>query len=269
MSKTKLYKPLFIDGNKTQYAVSKNGDILSLNYGNTKKIKCLKLQTDDDGYKTVHLRINGVVKNFRVHRLVAMVYISLPKKYIKRGYTEEDLEVNHKDGDKSNNSVYNLEWCTTKENILHAEKTGLRKHNNQGEKHPLVKYKEKQIRKVCKLLEENILTIKQISTETDVDIHTVYDISIHNAWTIISDDYDIDNHSVKSDRRTNCPLRVYDINDIDNVCKLLEEGELTMKQISDKTGISTGLIQKIKYGVIYQDISEKYNFKIRKGNYRK
>ena len=82
---------------------------------NKKTSKLLTLIPDKDGYLRVHLNNDRNVK--RVHRLVAQAFI--PNK------TNKD-QVNHKDGDKTNNAVNNLEWCTSKENNDHALKTGLR-----------------------------------------------------------------------------------------------------------------------------------------------
>ena len=66
----------------------------------------------DKGY--VSIRLND--KNIRIHRLVATQFISNP---------ENKQYVNHKDGDKLNNCVNNLEWVTSSENISHAYDSGL------------------------------------------------------------------------------------------------------------------------------------------------
>ena len=75
------------------------------------------------GYLHVGLRKNGVRKNVYIHRLVASSFLG----------KNDDLVVNHKDGNKSNNSLENLEWCTDSENIKHAYVTGLKK---PSENHP-------------------------------------------------------------------------------------------------------------------------------------
>lgn len=58
------------------------------------------------------------MKRYRVHRLVALLFLDVPENY-------EELVVNHKDGNKLNNSYTNLEWCTYDYNNYHARVTGL------------------------------------------------------------------------------------------------------------------------------------------------
>lgn len=90
------------------------------NYGNIKNVKKGNLLTpclNKGGYLTCTLCRNGVKKTFRIHRLVALYFIENPNNL---------PYVNHKDGNKTNNKVVNLEWCTAKENDEHARKTGLK-----------------------------------------------------------------------------------------------------------------------------------------------
>ena len=68
------------------------------------------------GYLKLNLSREGVVKSVRVHRVVAITFLDK---------TEGKDEVNHLDGDKTNNRVDNLEWCTSSENKYHAVRTGL------------------------------------------------------------------------------------------------------------------------------------------------
>jgi hypothetical protein len=78
--------------------------------------KVLKGGKFSNGYRFVCLRKNGINKNVLVHRLVAKSFVP----------NYEELKcVNHLDGDKLNNSIENLEWCTFSQNRKHAYATGL------------------------------------------------------------------------------------------------------------------------------------------------
>lgn len=68
------------------------------------------------GYNSVGLWKDKKCKKFRVHRLVAQAFIPNPHNF---------PHINHKDGDKSNNNVDNLEWCTYQYNIQHSFANGL------------------------------------------------------------------------------------------------------------------------------------------------
>lgn len=102
-------------------------------YGHVKNIKTGKIINGDinnTGYKRVCLYA-PVKKRFFVHRLVALHFCD--------GY-QDNLVVNHKDGNKSNNSSENLEWVTRSENDLHAYKLNLRQPHTCKFKHRIIAY---------------------------------------------------------------------------------------------------------------------------------
>lgn len=99
-----------IQGYNGRYFISSNGQIKN-KYG-----KILKPWIRN-GYYTIGLMINKKRTNYYIHRLVAEYFLSNPDK--QRNF------VNHLDGDKLNNNVSNLEWCTRQENAQHAYETGL------------------------------------------------------------------------------------------------------------------------------------------------
>lgn len=86
------------------------------------KSRILKLNLKKNGYLTVDLSKNFIVKTILVHRLVATAFIE----------NDDPLKtyVNHKNCNKQDNRVENLEWCTAKYNSEHAKKNNLYKHPN-------------------------------------------------------------------------------------------------------------------------------------------
>lgn len=179
------WKKLKIDGHPTNYQVSNLGNVRNIK--NKKKI--LKTNLDKDGYEQICIYYNHKKHVIHVHRLVALMFIKNPHNL---------PQVNHKDGIKHHNEVSNLEWCTSKENVIHAYKTGL--HNNvaKGSNHGLNKYSEDQIKEVCILLEENKKTFKEIQDITGVRTSTIHDIISKKYWTYISSKYKIDNYNQKA-----------------------------------------------------------------------
>ncbi|MBD3878207.1 MAG: HNH endonuclease [Quinella sp. 1Q5] len=113
------------------YQVSNFGRVKSFHKG---KVKILKPQLNQHGYLYVQLRTEKKIKPFRIHRLAAQCFIPNP---------EEKAQVNHIDGNKFNNHVSNLEWCTPSDNQRHAVITGLRP---SGENSSLAKFTNEQVR---------------------------------------------------------------------------------------------------------------------------
>jgi hypothetical protein len=94
-----------------RYKAREDGQIIAVDTG------YIKLQGDDGkGYKTVAITYLGKKKKIAVHRLIAKAFIP---------YENERQQVNHKDGDKTNNHVSNLEWCSIQENLEHAFQNNL------------------------------------------------------------------------------------------------------------------------------------------------
>ena len=96
------------------YQVSNLGNVKCLNFHMTGKEKSLKLQKSKNGYLYVDLFLNSERNHKSVHRLVAETFLENP----------DNLPcVNHKDEDKTNNRVNNLEWCTHLYNNTYGTRT--------------------------------------------------------------------------------------------------------------------------------------------------
>lgn len=89
------------------YMASNLGNIKSLNYKGSRQEKILKPTLNAKGYYQLSLSNNGIPTKHKVHRLVAYTFLPNPNNY---------PHVNHKDEDKTNNAVSNLEWCDVKYN---------------------------------------------------------------------------------------------------------------------------------------------------------
>ena len=109
------------------------------------------------GYLCVHIR----PKMYNVHRLVLLAFLKQPK---------DKIQVNHKNGIKSDNTLKNLEWVTRRENEDHALRTGLKKV--YGEYNPMHKLKNHQVLEIsreCEFYSDRELAAK----------YNVKPISIH------------------------------------------------------------------------------------------
>ena len=114
-----------ISGYEGYYQVSTSGNVRSKTrkvynprYGEQLRLgKMLSPAINKNGYVQVGLSKNGIRKSLKVHSLVA-------KAFLKEITGKK--EVNHKDGNKLNNHIDNLEWCNRSENVLHAFRSGLK-----------------------------------------------------------------------------------------------------------------------------------------------
>jgi hypothetical protein len=117
------------------YQIDKEGNVKStIRHGNTNSSGILKQRVGRGGYKYVKLSKNGKVRNCTIHRLVALTFIENPNNLPM---------INHKDENKLNNCVSNLEWCTNKYNINYgtAHERKSRKLTNRSDmSKPVIQY---------------------------------------------------------------------------------------------------------------------------------
>lgn len=117
---------VLLDG---RYSVTPAGVVHSLT-GKRGPRYTMKTRANRYGYVVVALFDGKRYLYALVHRLVALAHLPAP--------ALAGMQVNHRDGDKSNNHVDNLEWCSSAENHRHAFETGLRR-GNSGAAHPMRK----------------------------------------------------------------------------------------------------------------------------------
>lgn len=129
-----IWKPL--PGTKGLIEISNEGRVRSFLRGSE---RILKTQLDQKGYQRFSITIDRQKKTYKLHREVAKAFIP----------NEHNLpQVNHKNGNKADNSVNNLEWVTNLENAHHAIENGLwgnvfsaSKKANEKQKKPIVAYR--------------------------------------------------------------------------------------------------------------------------------
>lgn len=240
------WKKVIIDEEETKYSISNIGLVR-----NDKNDKILKTNFSH-GYERVGLMIDGTQRTYFIHRLVAKAFIPNP---------ENKPEVNHINGDKSCNYDFNLEWCTRTENQIHAAKNGLTNANHNNVR----RISEDQVIRICEMLEDNKLNQKEIARRVGCSRHSVFNILHKKSYTKISRNYQIDNYTIKQPedfvvRGTNLPVTKYSEEEVRNVCKLIDKGQYTLREIEAKTNIPYQAIRNIFYGTCRKDISKDYNF---------
>jgi len=157
------------------YQVSNFGNVKSLKRlvnsrhpkGRFLKERILKPVQISSGYFQVGFSKNNSRKLQLVHRLVAAKFIANP---------ENKHCINHKDGNKSNNNLINLEWVTYHENSLHASVSGLMP---RGEKHSLSKLTDKEVFAIRDIEKLTLARIAKIYNVTDT---TISKIILRRTW---------------------------------------------------------------------------------------
>lgn len=170
---------------EAQYEVSPAGDIRRCGRaartgkgqgGGATIGRILKPSPVPGGYRKVQLWRNGSYQSLLVHRIVAAAFL---------GPRPEGHEVNHKDGDKTNNRVGNLEYMTRSENNRHAYRTGLRTPlpiAPSGAAHHNAKLTDEQVREIRRLYRPRMYGTPRLAREFGVSHKTIWQIVRGNAW---------------------------------------------------------------------------------------
>jgi hypothetical protein len=202
------------DIENNRYSISTEGKIKNIKnneiiFGNNPK--------NEKGYVRVCLKTkSGKYKKFPLHVLVCSTFNPNKDRFLKN-------EVNHKDGNKLNNQINNLEWCTRKENALHASKNNLYK---KCEKSPRATFTNKQIEDICKYFQQGISIGKIIQNmnlqNREYIIQYLNRIKNRETWTEISCKYIWNNDDLF--------YKTYKKEDIKLMCELISKG-ISIKEI--------------------------------------
>lgn len=239
------WKEIIIDGIQTGFMISENGLVL-----NKKTNGLIRSTVNRFGYLKLGFKVNGKYKSFLVHRLVAQAFIPNP---------DNKRTVNHKDGNKKNNDVENLEWMTHKENIHHAIDNGLMNPHRFGLESARHIYSKETIVAVCKLLEAG-KHLKEISETLGVPASLAASIKYDGCWPDIAKDFKIPKAFAVPKGKRLRPERskLYTPEIIRATCKLLEDG-YNDGYISKTLGVKPGFANDIKRGKIWKIYSKDYN----------
>lgn len=158
-----------IEGYEGRYYITDNGDVFNIK----RSSKLSPSVSSTAGYLKISLtNSSGARPTYLLHRLVAMAFIPNP---------ENKREVNHKDGNKANNHVSNLEWATPSENIKHALENGLIKVAKGEDNYAALLTNDS----VLEIFNSN-LTPKKLSENYDVDICVIYQIKNGQNWSSVT-----------------------------------------------------------------------------------
>ena len=134
--------------------------------------------TNNKGYLMVGLYVAGVQKWVMVHRLMALVFFAFNPPAHCRQY-----QVNHQNGDKTDNSLSNLEVVTAQQNIQHAWTTGLSKVHMVGSRHTNSKVTEDQVREMRRLYASKTWSQSQLGSHYGLSQTHVGSILRREVWT--------------------------------------------------------------------------------------
>jgi hypothetical protein len=160
----------FLPDIKDYYTITSDGEIYSDNSG--------KMRTRNRAgteYQIINLStIDGKKKTFRLHRLVMLAFEPIDN--------ASELEVNHIDGNKRNNRLENLEWCTASENQTHAFENELQKPR-KGEKSNFAKLTAVDIKEIFRLKSKG-LTQKEIAEKMGCTRSNISYILNKKTWQV-------------------------------------------------------------------------------------
>ena len=162
-------------GYENWYSISNLGR-LRRDFGNngTRSGKIISTKTlTSNGYPCASLCKNGIIKTHNIHKLVCMAFFGKPK---------NGFQINHIDGNKENNILSNLEYCTQSENQLHRFRI-LKK--GRGSSHGQSKLTEKQVLKIRKLYKDTNISQEALAIKYNISQTNISTIVRRIFWTHI------------------------------------------------------------------------------------
>jgi len=218
------------------YLVSEEGKVFSTKRSEIKEIA----QSVQRKYYAVKLRVDGKVVHTFTHRLVAATFIGNP---------ENKEFVNHKDGNKLNNHVSNLEWVTRQENVDHTMLNGL-VPAMVGVKNGRAILEEYQVVEIYSRLLQGEKSA-DLAKEFGFEKTTIGNIKRRKEWKHVLQDLPKINIKFKSEKCSEDKVHL--------ICKMLEEGKLPTP-ISKELEVSVDLVYDLKRRRGFSDITQLYKW---------
>ena len=201
---------------------------------NRKTEHVLSPQIGSTGYIKVQLYNNKIKKSINVHKIISEAFL---------GKRSNGKQVNHKDGDKTNAKLSNLEYVTPKENMQHAAETGLL-FPAYGENNGASKIKENHIPIILGHLSDGILSQDEIAEKFNVSRTAISHIKLSVTWKHATEGSGMD-----------FILRCKSIErSVPEIRKMLASGEFTQREIANKFGCDQSTISDINTGVSWREI---------------
>ena len=225
---------------KTEFYVSSLGRVFNIT-----KNKFAKIFKNDSGYLYCQSYYNGKRTSLLINKLVAETFLGFP-------FNIKNPEADHINRDKLDNNIANLRWLSREENLARRELSDQSGQNNSNSK-----YSKNLIIKIAKLLESGQYTVSEISKIVSVPYSTVNDIKRKERWKEILNDFDFSNVPKQKPVK-----RKYTEKDILSVANLIIENQLSLTEISLKTGVSYDTVRLIKNKKCYKKLLSDYDFSI-------
>lgn len=137
----------------------------------------LKCRDDKNGYYRFNIIFKGNHTTLMMHQVICKAFKENP---------DNKPQINHVDGNKKNNHIDNLEWCTCKENIRHAYDSGLCDKTKYGNHH-LSKLKPEDVLYIKRELKSKEKSLAELARMFNVSSHSIYCIKVGKSYRYINE----------------------------------------------------------------------------------
>lgn len=233
-----IFKEIIINGENSGYLISNKGRVYS-----TKTNKELIPSIDRDGYLVAALYVNKTMIYFRVHKLVMEYFSETP---------EYDYEtINHIDGDKANNNIENLEYCSYEYNNWHFRNVLNGKEQPQKAKERIIEMRKRAKQVTADFLQQQSENPRGLNEISDVELEEIKNlINAKIPTREICIKYNIKNSVIKNliarntEGKNNKEVTEEDLRAI---CEDLKTGEYSLTQIANRHGVKRSVVSSIHY----------------------